>query len=90
MKIYEAGDYAGVQAGKWRMYYGYEETVPEDDEEGEWAFVVKYDREEVCRYAASSIPGNDRFSCATKLLGGIARMLDEGLLTIGYRALSPE
>lgn len=59
INYYRAGDYAGLEFGKYKFYFGYEETIcPKHGREygaceeaecarGEWAFVVRKDEKEL-------------------------------------------
>lgn len=46
-EIYYSDDYAGLDAGDLRFYYGYEVTKQIDDEDEEWCFNVLKDGIEV-------------------------------------------
>ena len=49
-EIYYSDDYAGLDAGDLRFYYGYEVTLQVDDEDEEWCFnVVKDGKEVFCK-----------------------------------------
>lgn len=68
---YSASDYAGLHAGRFSFYYGYEETTG-----GEWCFVAKRAGEEIFRATATELgvdPG-----CPTEwgLLEGIALYIE--------------
>lgn len=69
VELYRSGDYAGLSVGKYKFYYGYEETVGED-----WAFTASVDDKEVMRIPASKLGGSgmDMTMC---LLHGIGQFL---------------
>ena len=49
-EIYYSDDYAGLNAGDLRFYYGYEVIKKFDNEDEEWCFnVVKDDKEIFCK-----------------------------------------
>lgn len=41
LDAYFSDDYAGLDAGRYEFYYGYEVVVNEDDENSDWCFIVK-------------------------------------------------
>ena len=65
--VYTSDDYCGLEVGKYKFYYGYEETsfCPKhgiedcfsrfDCPENEWAFTVKVDGKEVMRLSKSKL-----------------------------------
>jgi hypothetical protein len=50
--IYEASDYCGFEAGKLRVYYGYEQVDPKSEE---WCAVIWKNDKEVARYTNSQL-----------------------------------
>lgn len=84
---YYASDYAGMEGPDFKLYYGYEETVPEEapdesedydayqewEQEHEWAFVARYKGVEVERIKMSDL-GVDGYDQDTReyLMAGSA------------------
>lgn len=88
IKVYSAGDYAGMHVGDTEFYYGYEVTngTGDDwDEDAEWCFQVKEGGKEVYRKTASeieSIGGFDSNEPVSFLLVGIGIWLSDKLKDI--------
>lgn len=95
-EIYASGDYAGMEVGDWKFYYGYEQTVagdyaatqeaqdnPDgDDENPEWAFVAWYMGSEMARIATSDLhPEANYDTLYQNLLAGIMHLIRDGRLT---------
>jgi hypothetical protein len=81
-RTYIAGDNAGLDAGKYQFYFGYEETVcndhsPEDCENCEWAFVAKLYRRELMRIPQSKLGVPDGADMSEYLLAGLAKCIAE-------------
>ncbi len=53
-EVYYSDDYAGIDAGNLKFYYGYE-VVKKVDEEEEWCFQVKKDGKEVFKATTTDI-----------------------------------
>jgi hypothetical protein len=72
-------DYAVLDCGGLRFYYGYEYTVPptvdDDDDDGEWAFVAWQNGNEVLRLPTSEVHPVTREYPMFYLLAGIAHWL---------------
>ena len=57
-EFYAASDYAGLQIGNAKFYYGYEVTEPaepKDDEDVDWCFTAKLDGKEVMRRTSKQL-----------------------------------
>ena len=84
MYSYAASDYAGIKGEGVRLYYGYEETVPEElteyqEESGdyEWAFVAEIPALGIdMRIPQSDLDANGDWS-GDYLLAGIAEVFDK-------------
>ena len=70
-----ASDYASVSCGKVSMYFGYEETVS-NEEDSEWCFVVKESGVETMRIPQSKLKADPGSDAAEYLLAGMAAWLD--------------
>lgn len=73
--FYHASDYAGMSAGRYGFYFGYEETAGEGDDE-EWCFVAKKDGKEVFRATASQIGWSGGDPTEWGVLEGIALYIE--------------
>ena len=49
---YYSDDYAGMESGEYKFYYGYEVIDPTTED---WCFQAKKDGNELCRYSESHI-----------------------------------
>lgn len=56
VNIYHSNDYAGLDAGKFQFYYGYEATDPKNNDM--WCFQVKENGQEVFNITRSEIEHN--------------------------------
>lgn len=65
-----ASDYATLDTGRLRFYYGYEET----DSNGDWCFAVEYNGVEQMRIPSSGLKC-DKFEVTECLLTGIGMWL---------------
>ncbi len=65
---YIASDYAGMTAGDYTFYYGYEQLVEDD-----WAFVACHKGKEIYRKGISA--DSVKFDCGIGLLEGISHFL---------------
>lgn len=77
-RSYIASDYAGLDAGPWSFYYGYEKTDAND----EWCFVASRGGDEKMRIPASKLTSRDKFDCGECLLSGLAIFLERVGITI--------
>jgi hypothetical protein len=57
-------------------YYGYEETVGDEDDE-EWCFVASVKGKEIMRVPQSKLGARDKFNCGENVLRGIGILLDK-------------
>lgn len=75
--VYFASDYAGMKAGDFSFYFGYEELVND-----EWAFVAKHTGIEVMRVPQSKL--GKVFPCEPHeyLLCGIAMFIESHCLFV--------
>ncbi len=75
IKLYEASDYAGLECGDFKFYFGYEEIYPKDSEDGEWAFVVFKKDQEILRVGRSELEDlvDNSDSNIQFILAGIAK-----------------
>lgn len=95
MEIYQASDYAGLEAGSLKFYYGYERVIcpvhgfhdqpycPKNEEqETEWAFVAYNNKRVLATYGRNELDNliNDSESTAEYMLAGIAMLIDKGLV----------
>ena len=71
-KAYDASDYAGLSGGRFRFYYGYEETDAEDN----WQFVAYENDEEMARYTAAEVGARQFDQPVMVLLKGVAKYLE--------------
>ena len=88
-ETYVASDYAGLRAGKYEFYYGYEEVICKkhnndfnkcadaDCENDTWAFVAKVGGKEVYRTALDNTDDEQ----GENLLKGIAKFLASNSLS---------
>lgn len=85
--VYASDDYCGLEAGKYKFYYGYEETVcPKhgkkdcsnqwDCEKAEWAFTAEVDGKEVLRLPQSQIYPEKGEEPLWYLVAGIGHFLN--------------
>jgi len=68
-EIYTASDYAGIDAGDFRFYYGYEQTDADDN----WLFVAHQNGKKIMSYTAEQLGGEDTDPPRDILMRGIAR-----------------
>lgn len=94
IKTYEASDYAGLEFGRFKFYYGYEEKLgPEpsedEDDEREWAFVVTEEDKELMRIGVEDFKNYlshydfeslDKWHCGAVLLAGIGIFLHDKVI----------
>ncbi len=69
---YSSGDYAGLSAGGWQFYYGYEAT----NAEGEWLFTASKGAGTYVRLTAKQLKVDDKWNCDAVLMAGLAWFLD--------------
>lgn len=60
MDVYTSDDYCGLESGKYKFYFGYEETFCEEHgtescDDSEWAFTAQVDDKEVMRIPKSKL-----------------------------------
>ena len=83
--IYTSDDYAGLEVGCLRFYYGYEiTTTPEDeDDPGEWCFQCTDSGHVVCTFPRSAlVPAPDDGTPYSGVLAGIGMMIQRGDIAI--------
>ena len=88
MQVYEASDYAGMETGNIRFYYGYERVDDDDD----WCFAVFIDGEEVVCRPFTQLENDtkcSKFNCLECLMAGIAWTIDTGLMRNLMLAFKP-
>ncbi len=76
--IYSSGDYAGLETGRLKFYYGYEQTIADMDSPNaeEWCFVVWKDGKEKMRIPTTQLDDlGNMGSPKDYLLAGIALYL---------------
>lgn len=71
-EAYESSDYAGLKGGRFRFYYGYEET----DAEGNWQFVAYEGGQERVSFTAQALGAKQFDQPSMVLMKGIARYMD--------------
>lgn len=92
--VYEASDYAGINAGDVRLYYGYEHTwcsnhgfdaseCGDEECDREWSFLAELNGTTVVRYCIKDLGILESDKPVTGLMAGIGKMLeDQHLLAI--------
>lgn len=71
-------DYAGIEAGNLKFYYGYEVESPD----GQWCFQMKRNDHIVTTIPYSELPQvRNQEDCAECLLAGLTFLFDTGILT---------
>lgn len=84
MNAYIASDYAGLEAGVYEFYFGYERTICPvhgndskcECNDKQWAFVARKNGQEVGRLSARQVHYHGG-ECVEALLRGIARFGDK-------------
>ena len=80
MDISKNSNYSYVEVEDTLLYYGYEETVGQDDNE-EWCFVYKKKGKEITRYTTSELEHLvDDGVPSSYLLAGLCMLISEGLI----------
>lgn len=78
-RYYSASDYAGIKAGDFEFYYGYEYGYSDDDDGGEiWGFRAKKRDKVIFEYAQR--PEMYNWDPVAGLMDGIAKCFDEGII----------
>lgn len=71
-----ASDYAVLDVGNYKFYYGYEETANNNEGAEEWAFVAKKGNRELMRLGTSQLTlGPDQFDVTANLLAGLGMFI---------------
>lgn len=76
-EIYSASDYAGMEAGPFKFYYGYEYGKTEDGDEL-WGFRATRNNLPIYEYAQTADKYD--FDCLMGLLVGIAKCFERDLV----------
>lgn len=91
LEAYKSSDYAGLEAGKFHFYFGYEETVCKkhksqekceevDCESREWAFTASHGGNELMRVSESELAkhaGGETDDVAHGLVLGIGKFMNK-------------
>lgn len=80
-RFYSSSDYAGLCFGDFKFYYGYERTLPHDeDEDAIWCFEATRNGKVLMLVPWTELPGideSDSCECSMCLMAGIGMFLEK-------------